>query len=89
MTTLLLDPVAEAMLKEQRRRSGLDRFDEVCWQKLGFYAVHGVDELLIVDPQEHALHWLALEAGRYAPIERSGLIELGASELDARLDWPG
>jgi Uma2 family endonuclease len=33
------------------------------WEKLGFYAAHGVEELLIVDPQEKAVSWIGLEAG--------------------------
>jgi Uma2 family endonuclease len=58
------------------------------WEKLAFYASHGVEELLIVDPQERAVHWLALEAGEYRPVARSGLVGLGAGELAARVDWP-
>jgi hypothetical protein len=44
--------------------------------------------MLIVDPQERAVHWLGLADGEYRPIERSGLIDLGAAELAQRLDWP-
>jgi Uma2 family endonuclease len=59
------------------------------WEKLGFYAAHRVDELLIVDPQERKAHWLGLQAdGQYRPMERSGLIELGPAELAGRIDWP-
>jgi Uma2 family endonuclease len=58
------------------------------WQKLPFYAAHGVQELLIVDPQERTVSWLGLEAGEYRHLRRSGLIELGASELAEQLDWP-
>jgi Uma2 family endonuclease len=58
------------------------------WQKLPFYAAHGVDEVLIVDPAEHAVHWLALTDGEYRDVERSGLIDLGPAELAARIDWP-
>jgi hypothetical protein len=58
------------------------------WQKLPFYAAHGVEEVLIVDPGERAVHWLGLIDGEYHPLERSGLIDLGASELAQRLDWP-
>ena len=58
------------------------------WDKLGFYAAHGVDELLIVDPQERAVHWLALEAGEYRPVARSGLVDLGPRELAERIVWP-
>jgi hypothetical protein len=59
------------------------------WQKLPFYAAHHVDEVLILDPDTHQVHWLALTADeRYEPIERSALIELGAAELAQRIDWP-
>jgi Uma2 family endonuclease len=58
------------------------------WEKLPFYARQLVDEILIVDPQEHAVHWLVLADGEYVPTDRSRLIELGATELAARIDWP-
>lgn len=58
------------------------------WEKLSFYATHGVDEVLIVDPVERTIHWLALAAGRYGEVRHSGLIDLGAKELSERIDWP-
>jgi Uma2 family endonuclease len=58
------------------------------WEKLPFYAAHDVDEVLIVDPQERSVDWLALEAGEYRPVERSGLLDLSAQELAEQLDWP-
>ncbi|HWY19535.1 MAG TPA: Uma2 family endonuclease [Solirubrobacteraceae bacterium] len=58
------------------------------WEKLPFYAAHDVDEVLIVDPQERTVNWLRLDSGEYRPIARSELIELGADELAARIDWP-
>jgi len=58
------------------------------WQKLPFYAAHQVDEVLIVDPDEHAVHWLALADGEYHDVQRSGLIDLGPADLAARIDWP-
>ena len=57
------------------------------WQKLGFYADHHVDEILLIDPAEHTVTWLQLHDGKYEPIERSGLIDLGATELAERIDW--
>jgi Uma2 family endonuclease len=62
--------------------------DDETWDKLPFYAAHGVDELLIVDPTERSVHWLALEGGEYREAERSGLIDLGPSKLAERIDWP-
>lgn len=35
------------------------------WQKLPFYAAHKVDELLILDPDEHAVYWLGLSDDEY------------------------
>jgi Uma2 family endonuclease len=58
------------------------------WAKLPFYAAHEVDELLIVVPEKRAVDWLGLTDGEYRPIERSGLIDLGPSELAEQIDWP-
>ncbi len=58
------------------------------WEKLAFYASHGVEEVLIVDPQERAVHWFALSGGEYRPAARSNLVELGPQELARRIDWP-
>lgn len=57
-------------------------------QKLPFYAEHHVDEIVLVDPDERTVTWLALDGGDDRLVERSGLIELGPTELAARLDWP-
>jgi Uma2 family endonuclease len=57
------------------------------WLKLPFYAAHGVQEVLIVDPREHAVHWLALDGDEYRPVQRSGLIELGPEDLIGPLGW--
>lgn len=59
------------------------------WDKLPFYAVHHVDELLIVDPAKRTVDWLELdEQGEYRPIEQSGLIDLGPVRLAEQIDWP-
>lgn len=58
------------------------------YAKPPFYAAHDVDELVIIEPRERAVQWLALEAGEYRPVARSRLIDLGADELTAQLDWP-
>jgi hypothetical protein len=58
------------------------------WQKLPFYSNHTVDEVLIVDPAERTVTWLALRGSEYRPVQRSGLIELGATGLAERIDWP-
>lgn len=57
-------------------------------EKLPFYAAHEVDEILIVDPDARTVEWLALTDGRYEPIERSHLIDLGPAALAEQIDWP-
>jgi Uma2 family endonuclease len=58
------------------------------WLKLPHYVAHEVDEVLILDPEERAVHWLGLSDGEYRPIERSALIDLGQAELADKIDWP-
>jgi len=59
------------------------------WRKLPFYAEHHVDELLIIEPREHSVSWLALTSdGRYEAVERSALIDLGPAALASQLPWP-
>jgi Uma2 family endonuclease len=58
------------------------------WDKLPFYAAHNVDEVLIVDPPERLVHWLALTDGQYSPAQRSGLIALGPAQLAEQINWP-
>ena len=58
------------------------------WEKLPFYADHGVDEILVVDPSERVVHWLKLVDSGYRPADRSGLIDLGAVDLTDHIDWP-
>jgi Uma2 family endonuclease len=62
--------------------------DDDTWEKLPFYAEHGVEGVVIVDLRERHVHWLTLDGREYRPDERSSLIALGATELARRLDWP-
>jgi hypothetical protein len=62
--------------------------DDETWQKLPFFAAHHVDEVVIVDPAARTVHWLGLGGGEYHPLERSGLIDLGAQQLTERIVWP-
>jgi Uma2 family endonuclease len=58
------------------------------WAKLEFYASHGVEELLIVDPQQRTVSWMQLAGSEYARPARSRLLELDAAELSSQIDWP-
>lgn len=62
--------------------------DDESWEKLPFYAAHAVDEILIVESRERAVHWLALADGQYRPTAGSALIAPGPAQLADLLDWP-
>jgi Uma2 family endonuclease len=85
----LLDPAPSALYHTTARLvvEVLSPGDET-WDKLPFYAAHGVDEVLVVDPDERTINWLGREGGEYRPVERSSLIDLGVAELAEQIDWP-
>jgi Uma2 family endonuclease len=58
------------------------------WEKLPFHAAHHVDEVLIVDPDAKAVHWLVLDHDKYEPTEHSRLVDLGVATLAQRIYWP-
>jgi Uma2 family endonuclease len=57
------------------------------WMKFDFYAAHGVDEVLIADPHERALHWFRLAGEAYEPTDRSDVLDLLVAEVDTAVDW--
>lgn len=61
--------------------------DDETWAKLPFYATRGIDELVVVDPGEHSVHWFCRRGGEWMPAERSRLLDLDVSDVVARLDW--
>lgn len=62
--------------------------DDETWDKPGFYAAHHVDEILIVDPAERVVVWLAREDDSYRGVPASGLLGVSSDELAGRIDWP-
>jgi Uma2 family endonuclease len=57
------------------------------WRKFDFYAAHGVDEVLIADPDAASLHWFRLVDGAYVGVERSELLDVAVDEVHAAIDW--
>lgn len=57
-------------------------------EKLPFYAAHGVDEVIIVDPDERTVRWLALDAGEYRPTDCSEVLDVAAADIAGQIDWP-
>lgn len=58
------------------------------YEKLDFYAQHGVDEVLVADPSLRVVRLWELRGGRYEDTGRSGLLDLTAESLVAAVDWP-
>lgn len=62
--------------------------DDETFEKLPFYAAHGVDEVMIVNPVARSVTWLRLTAGAYSAVDRSPLLEVNVADVAARIDWP-
>jgi Uma2 family endonuclease len=57
------------------------------WEKLGFYAEHAVDEVVIIEPEQRRVHWLTLAEDGYRAVDRSRLVPLGPADLATALGW--
>jgi Uma2 family endonuclease len=62
--------------------------DDESYAKFGFYAAHGVDELIYADPQARSVRIWQLRDGEYAEAGGSALLGVTAGRLTADLDWP-
>ena len=56
--------------------------------KFEFYFGLGVDEVLIVDPEERTVDWFARGSDGFVPASGSALLGLSADELTTSIDWP-
>ena len=58
------------------------------YRKFDFYFRHGVEELLVVDPDTCCIEWYARGADGFVPADRSALLDLAADQLYDEIDWP-
>jgi hypothetical protein len=58
------------------------------YKKFGFYFAHGVEEVLIVDPQRRTVEWFARGADAFARSGRSALLDVDEPTLHGEIDWP-
>jgi Uma2 family endonuclease len=58
------------------------------WEKLPFYATHGVDEVVIVDPRDRSAVWMEREGDGYRRVGHSALLDVDVADIVARIDWP-
>lgn len=62
--------------------------DDETFDKFDFYAAHGVEEILVVEPAERVVRVFQFEAGRYVEGPGSMLLAAPAAELTATVEWP-
>ena len=58
------------------------------WAKFGFYAAHGVDEVVIVDPEPRTVTWFARRDDRYEEVVHSAVLDVDVREVVAAITWP-
>ena len=62
--------------------------DDETFAKFDFYAAHGVDELMVADPEARTIRCWHLVDGAYVEQPRSALLDVEMSTLVAEVDWP-
>jgi len=68
--------------------------DDETFEKFGFYAAHGVDEILVADPAERTVRLWRLggaaegAAREYLEVDRSDLLDIRADDLRDQITWP-
>jgi len=59
------------------------------WEKFGFYAARGVEEILIADPTERTIAMFVRAGAEFERTDRSELLGVTAEVLRAAIAWPG
>jgi Uma2 family endonuclease len=62
--------------------------DDDTFEKLSFFAAHGVQEVVVVEPEERKVRVLGLREGRYEECSNSDLLGVRAADLVAAISWP-
>jgi Uma2 family endonuclease len=64
--------------------------DDESWEKLPFYAEHGVREVLMVDPRAATIVCLrARDDHGWNEVDRSDVLDIAVADLVAAIRWPG
>ena len=58
------------------------------WEKFGFFARHGIEEVCAVDPRAKQVRWFVLLDGAYEETGASPLLGITAAHLAGQIDWP-
>ena len=58
------------------------------WEKFGFFARHGVEEICVGDPPARQIRWFVLTGDAYEETGASPLLGISAADLAGQIDWP-
>lgn len=58
------------------------------WDKFPFYASHGVEEVVIVDPATQQVTWLARRGASFEEVDHSTVLDVAVSVVVAEITWP-
>jgi len=62
--------------------------DDETYEKFGFYAAHGVDELIVADPTARTVTCWARDGASYLQTDGSALLAVTVADLQAGIAWP-
>ena len=58
------------------------------WMKLDFYFEHGIEEVVIVDPDQRSVSWFGRGDSGYQLVDHSIVLDVPVAEFVAQIDWP-
>lgn len=62
--------------------------DDETFEKFDFYAAHGVDEMIVADPESRSVRCWHLAEGTYVEQPASALLDIDMATLVSEVDWP-
>ena len=62
--------------------------DDETWEKFGFYAARGVDEICTAEPLERRLRWWRRDGDLFVDADASSLLGVTVAEVTGKIDWP-
>jgi Uma2 family endonuclease len=62
--------------------------DDETYAKFGFYAAHGVEELIVADPHEQTVRCFQRQVDGFVETAGSDLLAISAAEITGAIEWP-
>ncbi len=62
--------------------------DDESYEKFGFYAAHGVQEILVADPEERWVRCYDLSGPEPVEVDRSEVLDVAMADVIAQIAWP-